>query len=101
MYAVIFEVEIKEELKSKYLEVTTKLKNELIQIEGFLYVERFQSLIEEGKILSLSFWETKEAIGVWKNSIENLIIKTQNDDGMFKSYRIRVAEVKKDFAMSF
>lgn len=99
MYAVIFEVEVKEEGKEQYLKIAAKLKEQLVKMEGFLSIERFQSLVDEGKILSLSFWESKEAIALWKSNMDHMNAQTKGRSFLFKDYRIRIAEVQKDYTM--
>ncbi len=66
MFAVIFEVEINQERKDEYLKIASILKEQLVNQKGFISVERFQSLIDEKKLLSLSYWEDEEAILAWK-----------------------------------
>jgi len=73
MYAVIFEVEIKLEGKEEYLQLAADLRNELDHMDGFISVERFQSLVNEGKLVSLSFWESEKAISNWRNNINHKI----------------------------
>lgn len=99
MYAVIFEVEVKEEGKEQYLKIAAKLKEQLVKMEGFLSIERFQSLVDEGKILSLSFWESKEAIALWKSNMDHMNAQAKGRSSLFKDYRIRIAEVQKDYTM--
>ncbi len=69
MFAVIFEVEINQERKDEYLKIASILKEQLVNQKGFISVERFQSLIDEKKLLSLSYWEDEEAILAWKKNI--------------------------------
>ena len=99
MYVVIFEVEVKEEGKEQYLKIAGKLKEQLVKMDGFLSIERFQSLVDEGKILSLSFWESKEAIALWKSNLDHINAQTKGRSSLFKDYRIRIAEVQKDYTM--
>ena len=65
MFAVIFEVEINQERKDEYLKIASILKEQLVNQKGFISVERFQSLIDEKKLLSLSYWEDEESILAW------------------------------------
>lgn len=97
MYAVIFEVEIKEEGKKEYLQIAARLKEQLIKMKGFISIERFESLIKEGKLLSLSFWETKKDIEAWKNNIDHLLAQNKGRNELFIDYRIRIAKVEKDY----
>ena len=64
---------------------------------GFISIERFQSLIEEGKVLSLSFWEDEASIETWRNMMEHLTVQKSGKDFLFEPCRIRVAEVPRDY----
>jgi len=99
MYAVIFEVELQEGGQEQYLAIATKLKEQLVRMPGFLSIERFESLVNEGKILSLSFWERKEDIDNWKKNLDHINAQSQGRAKLFKDYRIRLAEVYKDYTM--
>jgi len=99
MYVVIFEVEVKPEGKERYLEIAGKLKEQLVKMEGFISIERFSSLVKEGKILSLSFWESEDSIKKWKANIDHLNAQSRGRESLFKDYRIRVAKVQKDYTM--
>ncbi|WP_462325371.1 antibiotic biosynthesis monooxygenase family protein [Desulfoplanes sp.] len=97
MYAVIFEVWPTEEGTAEYLEIAAKLKSFLADQEGFVSIERFKSLAEEGKLLSLSFWESEAAIEKWRNMLEHRHGQQKGKEELFHSYRIRVAEVVRDY----
>lgn len=99
MYVVIFEVKIKSNAKDEYLEIAAKLKEQLIMIDGFISIERFTSLVEEGKILSLSFWESRDAIAVWKSNLDHVQAQQKGRDRLFEDYRIRIAKVEKDYTL--
>lgn len=99
MYAVIFEVNINKEKKSEYFSIVKKIKEELIKMEGFLSVESFESLIKDNKLVSLSFWESKESIALWRDIIEKLATLKDSREVIIESYRIRVSEVQKDYTM--
>ena len=100
MYAVIFEVYPKESGKEEYLNIASNLRSILENRPGFISIERFQSLTSEGKILSLSFWEDEDSIVGWRNLVEHRNAQRQGKNKLFKSYRIRVAEVKRDYTES-
>lgn len=100
MFAVIFEVRPSAEGKADYLEIATELRNFLENREGFISIERFQSLTEEGKLLSLSFWRDEAAIEKWRNLLEHRSAQKRGRDFLFHSYRIRVAEVVRDYTES-
>jgi heme-degrading monooxygenase HmoA len=98
MYAVIFEVWPTKSGKEEYLQIASKLKEFLQNREGFISIERFQSLSDENKLLSLSFWEDEESIKIWRNMFEHRIAQDKGNDSVFKDYRIRVANVLRDYS---
>jgi heme-degrading monooxygenase HmoA len=97
MYAVIFEVYPTKEGKEEYLKIASTLKEFLQNRKGFISIERFQSLIDENKLLSLSFWENEESIEIWRNLFEHRIAQDRGNGGIFQDYRIRVAKVQRDY----
>lgn len=97
MYAVIFEVWPTKDGKEEYLQIASKLKEFLQNRKGFISIERFQSLIEENKLLSLSFWEDEKAIEIWRNMFEHRIAQNKGNSKIFEKYRIRVANVLRDY----
>ena len=99
MIAVIFEVEPREGQSASYLQWATELKPLLMDQEGFISIERFQSLTTPGKILSLSFWENEEAVRKWRNSPEHRRAQSAGRHGIFSHYRLRVAQVMRDYGM--
>lgn len=98
MYAVIFEVQPTAEGKEEYLQIAANLRTFLEGREGFISIERFQSLVDEEKILSLSFWENEAAIRQWRTLMEHRNAQSSGRNQLFKSYRIRVAEVVRDYS---
>ncbi|HCM75411.1 MAG TPA: antibiotic biosynthesis monooxygenase [Cytophagales bacterium] len=99
MIAVIFEVIPREGLKVEYLSIATDLRSELEKIDGFISIERFQSINDPTKILSLSFWKDEEAISKWRNLETHRVAQTKGRTTIFKDYRLRVAVVKRDYSM--
>ncbi|MCP4596607.1 antibiotic biosynthesis monooxygenase [Neptuniibacter sp.] len=97
MFAVIFEVVPTKEGKEEYLEIAAKLRTFLENRDGFISIERFQSLVDENKILSLSFWRDEAAIANWRNLMEHRNAQSSGKKRLFESYRIRVAEVVRDY----
>ena len=97
MLAVIFEVTPSEEGKSEYLEVAAELCSFLENRDGFISIERFQSLTDEKKLLSLSFWRDEKAVTEWRNLLEHRNAQKRGKESLFRSYRIRVAEVVRDY----
>ncbi|MBL4908321.1 MAG: antibiotic biosynthesis monooxygenase [Sneathiella sp.] len=97
MIAVIFEVEPYAEHKQQYLEIAADLATMLRKIEGFISVERFQSLTNEGKILSLSFFENEQAVEQWRQLEEHRNAQSIGRDMLFENYRLRVVQVLRDY----
>ncbi len=100
MIAVIFEVFPNEENKQEYLDIAAKLKPMLADVEGFISVERFESLQTKGKILSLSFWESEEAVEKWRNETIHREGQANGLGHIFSNYRIRVGSIIRDYGMS-
>lgn len=99
MVAVIFEVTPKSGRAPEYFDLAAKLRPLLDSIDGFISIERFQSLTTPGKILSLSFWSDEDAVARWR---ENLLHREAQEAGkneIFADYRLRVASVSRDYGM--
>ena len=99
MFAVIFEVQPKPGRVQDYLDVAARLRPELEKIDGFLSIERFQSLTTEGKYLSLSFWRDEAAVKRWRSHTQHHEAQAAGRNDIFADYRIRVAEVARDYGM--
>jgi pimeloyl-ACP methyl ester carboxylesterase/heme-degrading monooxygenase HmoA len=99
LIAVIFEVIPRKGQKEEYLEIAANLKNELEKIEGFHSIERFQSIYNPEKILSLSFWESEEAILKWRNIKNHRNAQIKGRKYVFDDYNLRVANVIRDYGM--
>ena len=99
MHAVIFEVEPAGERRQDYLDIAARLRPELERIDGFISVERFQSLTNPGKILSLSFWRDEAAVARWRRVEEHRAAQRAGRTGIFRTYRLRVAAVLRDYGM--
>lgn len=99
MIAVIFEVEPANGRKSEYLDIAAEMRPTLDQIEGFISVERFQSLTDPRKILSLSFFEDEKAIARWRNLTAHRDAQSKGRNGIFDDYRLRIASVIRDYGM--
>ncbi len=99
MIAVIFEVYPAKGKVEEYLDIATDLKPQLEKIDGFISIERFSSLIEEGKILSLSFWRDEKAVQEWRNLETHRQAQEKGRDSVFRDYRLRVADVCRDYGM--
>tara|TARA_R110000787_G_scaffold45552_1_gene111243 strand:- start:18256 stop:18624 length:369 start_codon:yes stop_codon:yes gene_type:complete len=97
--AVIFEVTPTAEGKPQYLETAAELKQYLSSIKGFISVERFQSLTDSNKILSLSFWDDEQSIQEWRNLSAHRAAQQAGREQLFADYRIRVAGVIRDYSI--
>ena len=100
MIAVIFEVWPADGRKQTYLDIAASLKPELEQIDGFLSIERFQSLVDDKKLLSLSFWRDEAAVQAWRNVEHHRQAQKAGRAGVFRDYRLRVASVVRDYGMT-
>lgn len=99
MIAVIFEVELQDHKMDEYLDIAAALKKTLVTIDGFISIERFQSLSNPGKLLSLSFWKDEQAIAEWRNLEIHRMAQAKGRSGMFKDYRLRIVTVVRDYGM--
>jgi heme-degrading monooxygenase HmoA len=97
MIAVIFEVEPSD--REAYFRIAAELRPLLDDIDGFISIERFQSLSDESQILSLSFWRDEEAITKWRNLEAHRAAQSAGRGGVFRDYRLRVAHVVRDYGM--
>jgi heme-degrading monooxygenase HmoA len=100
MIAVIFEVCPVAEAKGEYLAIAARLAPLLSEIDGFISIERFQSLSQPDKILSLSFWRDEEAVKQWRNTEEHRTAQAQGRNGIFADYRLRIASVVRDYGLT-
>ena len=98
MHAVIFEVEIKPGQEQAYLDRAAALREELSSLDGFISIERFSSLAQPGKLVSLSFWRDEAAIANWRRHAGHRAAQQAGRSGIFRHYRIRVAEVVRDYS---
>ena len=100
MIAVIFEVWPKPEHKQEYLDLAAELKPILETIDGFISIERFESLTEKGKILSLSVFRDEEAVAAWRNIPQHRKTQAKGRVVIFENYRLRIAGVIRDYGMN-
>ena len=99
MIAVIFEVWPKPDRKKEYLDIAAELRPLLNRIDGFISIERFESLSEPGKILSLSFFRDEAAVQAWRNIAEHRKAQAKGRGELFSDYRLRIAGVIRDYGM--
>ncbi len=100
MIAVIFEVVPAEGRRTAYLARAELLRPLLEEVDGFLSIERFESLSEPGKVLSLSFWRDEEAVAAWRRTEEHRQAQEAGRAGIFADYRLRVAHVVRDYGLA-
>ena len=100
MITVIFEVEPAEGRAPEYFDIAAEMRPLLEQVEGFVSVERFESLTQKGKFLSLSFFEDEAAVVRWRNLAAHRGSQSKGRAGMFDGYRIRVAHVLRDYGLT-
>lgn len=100
MIAVLFEVWPAEGRTQHYLDLAAALKNELSQLDGFVSIERFESLSEPGKLLSLSFFRDEDAVARWRNTAHHRATQSKGRGGVFSDYRLRVAHVVRDYGLT-
>lgn len=96
MIAVIFEVELKPGMQDVYLGLAAELKPLVEGIDGFLGIERFESLATPGKLLSLSWWRDEEAVRAWREMEKHRSAQREGREHVFASYRVRVAHVVRE-----
>ena len=100
MIAVIFEVEPGAGKRDAYLDIAASLRPLLEEVDGFISIERFESLVTPGKLLSLSFWRDEEAIAEWRRLEAHRSAQSRGRTEMFTDYRLRIAEVARDYGMT-
>ena len=97
MIAVIFEIEPKPGKSDAYFDLAAELRPELEKIDGFISVERFRSLTNDGKYLSLSFWRDEAAAKAWHANVRHRAAQAKGKAEIFQRFRNRVAEVLRDY----
>jgi heme-degrading monooxygenase HmoA len=99
MHAVIFEVEPKDGRRQDYLDIAAALRGELEKIDGFVSIERFESLTKPGKLLSLSFWRDADAVKRWREQARHQMAQRKGRADIFADYRISVAAIERQYGM--
>jgi heme-degrading monooxygenase HmoA len=99
MIAVLFEAWPAEGQGAHYLDLAAALRPELDRIDGFVSIERYASLAEDGKLLSLSFWRDEAAVAAWRNGAAHRATQAAGRSGVFADYRLRIAEVVRDYGL--
>jgi len=99
MIAVIFELTPAPGRKQEYLDLAAGLAAELKDRDGFISIERFESISNPGRFVSLSFWRDEEAVRKWRNVQKHREAQAKGRGGIFSAYRLRVAQVLRDYSM--
>ncbi len=99
MIAVIFEVHPKADRRDDYFDIAAEMRPMIDEVEGFISVERFQSLMDPTKILSLSFFEDEAAVERWRTLAAHRKAQAKGRGGIFDNYRLRIASVIRDYGM--
>lgn len=100
MIAVIFEVRPDVGMRAPYLDLAARMRPLAERVDGFISVERFQSVSDDGKMLSLSFWRDEAALDEWRRLEEHRAMQSKGRTSLFADYRLRVASVIRDYGMS-
>jgi heme-degrading monooxygenase HmoA len=98
MIAVLFEADVTPAKQARYLALAAELKPLLATLDGFISIERFQSLTTPGKILSLSWWRDEQAVRAWKNNLCHQAAQQEGKATLFASYQIRIVQVIRAWA---
>lgn len=99
MIAVIFEVTPAAGRAQEYFDLAAGLRGELEKADGFISIERYESLSTSGKFVSLSFWRDEQAVRTWRNLPQHRAAQAKGRGGIFAEYRLRVAQVLRDYTM--
>ncbi|MFO7576714.1 MAG: antibiotic biosynthesis monooxygenase [Pelovirga sp.] len=99
MITVIFEVWPADGRSFEYFDLAAALREDLVKTDGFISIERFESLTTKGKYLSLSFWRDEQAVSAWRNFEKHRHAQAIGRGGVFANYRLRVASVIRDYGM--
>ena len=97
MIAVIFEFTPAQGRFPEYMDLVGTLKADLEKADGFISLERFESITTKGKFVSLQFWRDEEAVSKWRNLQKHREAQAKGRAGIFKSYRLRIASVVRDY----
>ena len=99
MIAVIFEFTPKDGKFQDYYDLALGLNDVVKDFDGFISIERFESISNKGKFVSLSFWRDETAVKRWRNVQKHREAQAKGRGGIFKSYRLRIASVIRDYEM--
>ena len=99
MIAIIFELTPAPGRKQEYLDLAAGLGAELKDFDGFISIERFESITNPGRFVSISWWRDEEAVRRWRNVQKHREAQKKGREGIFSTYRLRVAQVLRDYGM--
>ena len=99
MIAVIFEVWPASGRRDEYLALAASMRDELFKMDGFISIDRFDSLYDQGKMLSLQFWRDEASVAAWRVRLDHRRMQEMGRGGVFRDYRLRVAEVMRDYGL--
>ena len=99
MVIVVFELKMKPEVEDRYFGLAAMMRQEVESQPGFLGIERFESLSEEGKFVSISAWEDENAVNAWRQNMKHRLAQDEGRAEIFTDYRLRVAEVIRDYTL--
>lgn len=99
MIAVIFEFTPAAGRFPEYLQLVEQLAPELEKAEGFVSLERYESITAPGKYVSLQFWKDEASVRKWRNAQLHREAQKKGRGGIFASYRLRIAGVVRDYTL--
>lgn len=100
MYVVVFEISMKEGAQDRYFDLAASLRPEVEKIDGFISVERFESVATPGKFVSISFWRDEAAVQRWRKHAGHEVAQATGKSEVFADFRISVAEVMRQYTMA-
>ncbi len=100
MHVVVFEISMKEGAQDQYFDLAASLRPEVEKIDGFISVERFESVATPGKFVSISFWRDEAAVQRWREHADHEVAQARGKADIFADFRISVAEIERQYTMA-
>ncbi len=100
MHVVVFEISMKEGAQDQYFDLAASLRPEVEKIDGFISVERFESVATPGKFVSISFWRDEAAVQRWREHADHEVAQARGKADIFADFRISVAEIGRQYTMA-
>ena len=100
MHVVVFEISMNEGAQDQYFDLAASLRPEVEKIDGFISVERFESVATPGKFVSISFWRDEAAVQRWREHADHEVAQARGKAGIFADFRISVAEIERQYTMA-